>query len=903
MEDELYHYGTKYHSGRYPYGSGEIPYQHDPDFLGRYEAFKNQGLSESEIAEAMGCGVRDLRAQLSNAKAERKNWMLAANKSMIGDGITNRSERARRLGISEGTLRSLENEERTARRNVAKTTADILRKSVKEKGMIDIGAGVELELGITRTKFDQAVNILKDEGYEVYGGRIPQVTNKGKDTTLKVLCPPGTEHKDIYNYDKIGHITNYVSHDNGLSYDPKFVYPESMSSKRLQICYAEDGGIKKDGLVEIRRGVDDLSLGNLHYAQVRIMVDGTHYIKGMAVYSDDLPEGVDVRFNTNKTKDIPMSGVLKKIKDDPTNPFGSLIKEGIIDPDKPYATEGGQSYYYDKDGNKKLSLINKRAEEGDWDAWADKLPSQFLGKQPMQLINRQLDISKESKRNELNEIMALENPTIKKAMLEKYASGCDSDAEHLKAAALPRQKYQVIIPLTSIRDDEIYAPNYNDGEQVALIRYPHAGTFEIPILTVNNGNREGRKVLTPSPTDAVGINKKVADRLSGADFDGDTVMVIPTGGSVNIKSTPALQGLKDFDPSTEYPYKDGIKLLGKEATQKEMGVISNLITDMTLKGAAPDELAKAVRHSMVVIDANKHSLDYTRSYQENDIALLKKKYQGVVEDDGRYHEGAGTLLSRAKSETSVLKRQGQPKINPDGTLSYKVATDLTYIDRKGNVVERTQRSTKMAETSDAMTLVSKERTPQELAYANYANYMKELAKEARRGILNTVESKADPVARKEYASEVESLEAKLTLAQLNKPRERSAQIIATSIVKSKREANPDMTKQEVKKAEQMALTEARVMVGAKRTPIDVNEREWQAIQNHAISPNKLSQIINYIDDEKLKELATPRESRGLTPVKINRLKTLYDLGYTQSEIAKELGVSASLVNDYLSDRR
>ena len=58
----------------------------------------------------------------------------------------------------------------------------------------------------------------------------------------------------------------------------------------------------------------------------------------MAVYSDDLPPGVDVVFNTNKTKDKGKLDVLKKIKDDPDNPFGSLIKAG------------GQSYYTDKDG-------------------------------------------------------------------------------------------------------------------------------------------------------------------------------------------------------------------------------------------------------------------------------------------------------------------------------------------------------------------------------------------------------------------------------------------------------------------------------------------------------------------------------------------------------------------------
>lgn len=67
----------------------------------------------------------------------------------------------------------------------------------------------------------------------------------------------------------------------------------------------------------------------------------------------------------------------------------------------------------------------------------------------------------------------------------------------------------------------MYAPNYKDGETVALIRYPHGGTFEIPILTVNNKQAEGKRVLGNTPADAIGINSKVAGRLSGADFDGD----------------------------------------------------------------------------------------------------------------------------------------------------------------------------------------------------------------------------------------------------------------------------------------------------------------------------------------------------------------------------------------------
>lgn len=301
---------------------------------------------------------------------------------------------------------------------------------------------------------------------------------------------------------------DYVSHDDGETFDPKFVYPKSMDSKRLQIRYSEDGGELKDGVVEIRRGVDDLSLGESHYAQVRILVDGSHYIKGMAVYSDDLPDGVDVVFNTNKKKGTPKMDVLKPIKDDPDNPFGSLIKEGVNDPDNPTSVKGGQSYYYDKNGKKQLSLINKRAEEGDWGEWADKLPSQFLSKQSRTLIKKQLNLAAADKQSEFDEICSLTNPTVKKALLKSFADDCDAAAVHLQAAALPRQKYQVILPLTSIKDNEVYAPNYKNGETVALVRYPHGGTFEIPVLTVNNKQAEGRRVLGNTPADAIGINKK-----------------------------------------------------------------------------------------------------------------------------------------------------------------------------------------------------------------------------------------------------------------------------------------------------------------------------------------------------------------------------------------------------------
>ena len=75
-----------------------------------------------------------------------------------------------------------------------------------------------------------------------------------------------------------------------------------------------------------------------------------------------------------------------------------------------------------------------------------------------------------------------------------------------------------------------------------------------------------------------------------------------------------------------------------------MGRISNLITDMTLKDATEDELARAVRYSNTVIDAEKHHLDYKKSYSDNNIAELKEKYQGRYTKTGKYSEGASTLI-------------------------------------------------------------------------------------------------------------------------------------------------------------------------------------------------------------------------------------------------------------------
>ena len=938
-ENYLEHYGIKRRSGRYPWGSGEDPYQHGQDFLGRVDELRKQGFTytdengkkwvgDTAIAKSLGLSTTQFRTEIGIARDERRMLQAARAKSLKEDGL-GATEIGRQMNLPESTVRSLLNEKSEAKMKEAKNTADFIKKQIDERGMIDVGTGTEIELNISKERLNQALYLLEREGYPVYSGGIPQPTNPGQQTTQKVICPPGTPHKDIYNYDEVHSLKEYISRDGGDTYEKKFTYPSSMDSKRLQIRYAEDGGIDKDGIVELRRGVDDLSLGESRYAQVRILVDGTHYIKGMAVYSDNMPDGVDVIFNTNKTKDKSKMEVLKEIKKDPDNPFGSTIKD---------ADQGGQYWYIDKKtGEKKLGLINKRADEGDWNDWKDALPSQFLAKQPRPMAKKQLDLAKVNKLAEYDEICSLTNPTIKKHLLQKFADECDAAAVHLQAAALPGQKHHVIIPINTLKDTEVYAPNYDNGTKLALIRYPHGGTFEIPILTVNNKNKLGNEIIGNTSSDAIGITKNVADRLSGADFDGDTVMCIPThdpAGKVKIKSTPPLKGLEGFDPKLEYPARPGMKYMkdpvtGKDSTQMQMGVISNLITDMTLGGASQDELARAVRHSMVVIDAGKHKLDYKQSEIDNDIDSLKKKYQRTVLPDGTIKEGgASTIISRSKGQATVLRRQGTPKINvkgedwydpskPEGSLIYKTADDVAYTVKKtnkrtGETKEVTkykhQKSTNMMETDDAYTLLSDPRhpNPMEVVYADYANSMKALANRARLEMISTGKIEYDKNAKVIYKNEVKSLEDKLDNALLNKPKEREAIRLTNAEVgrkiKDAEDTGEKLSKKDIKKLNQQALTKYRQEVGGvsrRERNIDITDKEWEAIQAGAISENKLKKILDNTDIDKLRERATPKTTVNLSTAKINQIKSMANSNYTTKEIADKLGVSPSTVTKYL----
>lgn len=987
-EEFLQHYGMPRRSGRYPWGSGKDDYQHSIDFLGRVEKLRKQGWTETpeNIKNAFDLSVKEYRIEKSLCNNERRMYQVARAKSLREDGL-GASEIGRKMGVPESTVRGWFDERAEARMYQAKNTADFLKKKLHEQKheMLDVGAEVERELNVSREKLDTALYMLESQGYNIHGGRVPQPTNKNQMTTLKVLAGKEVPHSAIFEYDKIGTVTDYITRDGGDTYEKKFHYPASLDSKRLKVLLADDIGTdgrpsrEKDGIIELRRGVEDLSLGESRYSQVRILVDGTHYLKGMAVYSDNMPDGVDVVFNTSKTS---YDKAMKKIKDDPDNPFGSAIKD---------ADQGGQYWYTDKNGKKKLGLINKRADEGDWSDWADTLPSQFLAKQSKSMAKKQLDLAKADKAAEFDEIMSLTNPTIKKHYLEKFASGCDSAAVSLKAAALPGQKYHVIIPVNSMGDDKVYAPNYKDGTKLALVRYPHGGTFEIPILTVDNKNATARRLLGTDVRDAIGITAKVAERLSGADFDGDTVMCIPTHdrkGKVKITSTPELKGLKGFDNKLEYGtqevtepdgskayYRAGKKVKIMKNTNTQMGIISNLITDMTLGGAEPDELAAAVRHSMVVIDAEKHKLDYKQSYIDNNIAALQKKYQPKFDKDGNVIGGGGasTIISRAKGQKLVDKRRGEAKINikgkswydpskPEGSLLYTKANDkdLYYVDstydkkagtksvkttngkvitynmnskadrdkyepvmskdpKTGKVIytnkdgsikykvgKRTVKSTNMAETDDAMSLVSSSKHPMEILYADYANSMKAMANNARKEIIKTGNLESNPTAKKIYAKEVSSLEAKLNNALKNTVRERAAVRLASAEIKNKKEADPDMKPGDLKKISQRSLSKYREEVGSisrRSRAIEITDREWEAIQAGAISENKLKKILNNSNADLLRERAMPKAKSTLNTAQVNRIKALNMSNFTLNQIAEKMNLSPATVSKYLKGEK
>lgn len=908
-DDYLAHYGVLRRSGRYPWGSGKSPSVHNKNLLFHVEQMKKQGMSEPEIAKGLGLTTTQLRAEKTIAINQQRQEKITMAQKLKDKGYSNGAI-AERMGLpGESSVRALLAPGVAERADVATKTAAMLKDEVDSKGFIDVGTGVDVKLGIASTKLDTSIEMLRQQGYEVHTVPNPQI-GTGFETRRRVLCPPGTTWADVRsNQDKIQNISAFTD-DGGHHYEKPHP-PLSIDPKRVEVRYSqknakgeEIGGGTADGVIYVRRGVEDVSIGDNRYAQVRIKVGDNHYLKGMAMYHDDLPPGVDLVFHTSKEKKSNNKlDAMKEISDDPDYPFGSVVRQIIKDPGTPNArVTSVMNLVGSKEGS---------GEEGYWGGWSRTLSTQMLSKQSPSVARSQLDLTHERRKKEFDEIMSLTNPTVKKKLLQDFADSTDSSANHLDAAAFKGQAWHVILPINSLSPRHVYAPNFKDGETVVLIRYPHGGTFEIPELTVNNKNREGRRLLGDT-ADAIGIHHSVAQHLSGADFDGDTVLVIPNR-SGRIKTSPALAALKDFDPRAQYAPYHGMKTIdggvynahtgkvdyGPKGPSKrgkgiQMGDVSNLITDMTIKGASHEEIARAVKHSMVVIDSEKHHLDWKRSAQENGIAALKREYQGGP------RSGASTLISRATREVRVPDRRPRPA--PEGGPIDKstgarvfVPTGRMTRDRHGNTVPRMTKSTELAETSNAHTLSSG--TRMEHIYAEHSNRLKTMANEARLASINTPRLEYSPSAKKAYASEVSSLSSKLALAKMNAPKERQAQSVAKAQVQLIKDANPNLKEDQIKKIEYRELEKARARLGARKRKIEIEPKEWDAIQAGAISDHQLSQILTNADMDIVRSYATPRRPVLMTPTATRRAQAMLDAGHTRAEVAAQLGVSLTTLDN------
>ena len=170
IENEiLMHYGVKRRSGRYPWGSGDNPYQRSGDFLSRVQELKKQGLSEKEIAKAVGVeSTTQLRVYTQIAAHERRDLLRAQAQSLRADGKS-LNEIAQIMGYNnDSSVRALLNEQTASNKSAARKTADILRDCVERKDVVDVGKGVARELGVSETKFNEALELLALEGYNVY---------------------------------------------------------------------------------------------------------------------------------------------------------------------------------------------------------------------------------------------------------------------------------------------------------------------------------------------------------------------------------------------------------------------------------------------------------------------------------------------------------------------------------------------------------------------------------------------------------------------------------------------------------------------------------------------------------------------------------------------------------------
>lgn len=862
--------------------------------LQKVEDYKasHPGATYTEMAAAFGISTGELRQRVMAEGHHKREFRLYIAKQMEEEGIS-KSDMDTVFNAPKGTAARVLAAGQSKKDAKMNEIRDKIVNRVDEVKYLDIGKGTDIQLGVTRETLEGIVRGLEAEGYHTHTVYLKNLTDANKDTTMRVLSKEPDLKKVVAHKHDIRSLDAWYDPEGKLrDIEP----PQQLDWDRVKIRYGDEGGKARDGMMQIRPGAEGLDLGDARYAQVRIAVGGTSYLKGVAIvdHTAKFPPGTDIIFNTNKPKGTPREDVLKPLKKEvmSDNPFGAVIKS-------------------------QKGYINFVSKEGDWNDWSAGLAAQMVSKQPDKFVKAQLDKTYGNIKKDFEAFQAIEHPVIRSHFLEEYARSLTTKANKLKAEGVEGERAQLLLSNPNLKPNEVYAPNYKNGERVCLIRYPHGGTFEIPELVVNNNHQSSRRILG-NAIDAIMVNPSVAGKLSGADFDGDTVYVLPQNKKNPILSTELPPSIRkkvaEFDPEKYHvDMPSGKHVVTKKYSTDQMGIATNLISDMTTLKAPVGDIIDATLYSMVVIDSYKHNYDLKQAKKDFRINDLKKKYQGAA------NAGSATIITRARSKVKVYEHF-------DGTLervkekSYKTTgangkeyREKYYVLEDGTEVskKRVKEVRLMDITKDAHTLKSSHPNTIEDRYANYANGLKALQNEAYKANAAIKMPKKDPQAAKQYAPEVQSIEGKLKAAMSKAPTERQIELLAEQ--RFRHYSYPGMEAEDRKKlAARSRITARKIVTGQSQGPksrrserMHLTDMEWQAIFHNALSPSTVKRVLEYCDSDEVREKVIPKGYQSIPSAKISRARAMLAQTsggkpkYTYAEVAEALGVSVSALRDNL----
>lgn len=242
----LAHYGILRRSGRYPWGSSGNVQSIYESFIDTIENHRKDGWSEVEIAKAYSISTTELRAAKSIAKNELRAAKIAQAQRLKDKGLSNIAI-GERMNLNESSVRSLLEPGKKEKTDIIKTTSDMLRKEVEDKKYVDVGVGVENHIGISKTRLNTAVAVLKEEGYQLHYIKIP--TGPNQYTKQKVLTKKDITYSEVYrDRDNVKQI-NLNTEDQGRTYTGKILPPIGVNKNRIQVVYGDEGGAELDGVI------------------------------------------------------------------------------------------------------------------------------------------------------------------------------------------------------------------------------------------------------------------------------------------------------------------------------------------------------------------------------------------------------------------------------------------------------------------------------------------------------------------------------------------------------------------------------------------------------------------------------------------------------------------------------